>query len=677
VTQNLARATRATLVAILASTALISAASTASAGSPCATATIAGDYCYTDDGSVATIVGYIGAGGDLVIPDTLGTLPVTVVAMNVFASAGLTSVTLPASLKTIGQSAFQNNSITTLDVPDSVTSIGADAFVNNSIATLRLGDSVASIGMWAFANNSFTDLTLPASVTSIGDMAFRLFTLKTITMLGNEPSALGESVFGPVDAGNDPLVMFHLGAIFTAGATGYWSTPGAEYRLQTKATVSFSSGYSAVPAPVVLVIWDSLEAITSGSLADPGTPTAGGWHFNGWFAAPEGGEALSFPQTITADTVLYAQWTRLPCGLATRNGDYCYTETGGNATITGYVGAGGALTIPGTLDDFPVTAIGANAFDGSSLSAVSLPNSVTTIGDLAFFDNDISTLTLGDSVTTIGGGAFHSNSLTHVTIPASVQNLGAIAFGNNRLTSVTMEGNEPTSLGLGVFGAVAGLNDPVVSFPLGATYTHNVPEVWSANGTNYRVLVPVTATFSSPVGTAPAPVALAIGDTLPNPGPLTADTHRFEGWYDAPTGGNLITFPLTVAADTAIYAQWEARDVVAPANAGAGSSITVTGTGFEPGESVAIELHSTPVLLGTVIANSSGAISGTFTIPASAPEGSHSLVLTGSVTGVSSGGITIGGPLAFTGTNPVPLGLGAVALVGIGIGLILRRRASR
>lgn len=47
---------------------------------------------------------------------------------------------------------------------------------------------------------------------------------------------------------------------------------------------------------------------------------------------------------------------------------------------------------------------------------------------------------------------------------------------------------------------------------------------------------------------------------------------------------------MSVTADTAVYAQWEARDVVAPADAGAGSSITVTGTGFEPGESVGIGL---------------------------------------------------------------------------------------
>jgi hypothetical protein len=365
-----------------------------------------------------------------------------------------------------------------------------------------------------------------------------------------------------------------------------------------------------------------------------------------------------------------------PCATATIEGDYCYTDDGSVATIVGYIGAGGDVVIPDTLGVFPVTTIAANAFDGSSLSAVSLPNSVTTIGDLAFFDNNISTLTLGDSVTTIDSGAFSSNSLTHVTIPASVQNLGDIAFGYNRLTSVTMEGNAPSSIGIGAFGVVGGANDPIVSFPPGATFTHGATGFWNAGGTMYRVAEPVTVTFVTPVGVAPATVHPMTYIGTVDPGDLTADLYRFDGWYSAASGGSPLSLPMTVTGDTTLYARWVARDVVAPADSKPGDSITVSGTGFEPGESVAIELHSDPVLLGTLVANGSGAISGTFTIPAGVPAGNHSLVLTGSVTGVSSGGITIGGELAFTGANPVPLGLGAVALVGIGIGLILRRRAS-
>jgi hypothetical protein len=61
----------------------------------------------------------------------------------------------------------------------------------------------------------------------------------------------------------------------------------------------------------------------------------------------------------------------------------------------------------------------------------------------------------------------------------------------------------------------------------------------------------------------------------------------------------------------------------------AGGSITVTGTGFAAGEQVAGELHSTPVPLGNVAANSAGTAVFTFAVPASIGAGSHSVVMTG------------------------------------------------
>jgi len=51
---------------------------------------------------------------------------------------------------------------------------------------------------------------------------------------------------------------------------------------------------------------------------------------------------------------------------ALTDGDYEYTESGGNATITGYTGAGGAISIPAKLGGYPVVAIGDYAFDGFS-----------------------------------------------------------------------------------------------------------------------------------------------------------------------------------------------------------------------------------------------------------------------------------------------------------------------
>ena len=61
-----------------------------------------------------------------------------------------------------------------------------------------------------------------------------------------------------------------------------------------------------------------------------------------------------------------------------------YTTNAGNATVTGYTGPGGALTIPTTHNGLPVTSIGAGAFFDASLTSITIPAGVTRVGDAAF-----------------------------------------------------------------------------------------------------------------------------------------------------------------------------------------------------------------------------------------------------------------------------------------------------
>jgi len=51
-------------------------------------------------------------------------------------------------------------------------------------------------------------------------------------------------------------------------------------------------------------------------------------------------------------------------------GDYKYTLAGGEATVTGYTGAGGSITIPATLGSCPVTTLGAYAFYDKNLTSI-------------------------------------------------------------------------------------------------------------------------------------------------------------------------------------------------------------------------------------------------------------------------------------------------------------------
>jgi hypothetical protein len=151
---------------------------------------------------------------------------------------------------------------------------------------------------------------------------------------------------------------------------------------------------------------------------------------------------------------------------------FIYTTNADNTlTITGYIGFGGAVTIPTTINNLMVTGLGdgqdsvfsaslnsvtipgsvasirANAFsDCTSLTSVQIGANVTSIGDYAFFQCiSLASVQIGSNVASIGESAFFQClSLTNVTIPSSVTNLGSQAFQDcSGLTAVYFQGNAP------------------------------------------------------------------------------------------------------------------------------------------------------------------------------------------------------------------------------------------
>ena len=114
-----------------------------------------------------------------------------------------------------------------------------------------------------------------------------------------------------------------------------------------------------------------------------------------------------------------------------------------------------SVTIPNS-----VTSIGSSAFeDCSSLTSVTIGESVTSIGKKAFaYCSGLTSVTLGNSVTSIGNSAFSGCSgLTSITIPNSVTSIGDDAFRNcSGLTSITIP-NSVTSIGSSAFAYCSGL----------------------------------------------------------------------------------------------------------------------------------------------------------------------------------------------------------------------------
>ena len=156
------------------------------------------------------------------------------------------------------------------------------------------------------------------------------------------------------------------------------------------------------------------------------------------------------------------------CGSTKKN--YEYTVNNGTITITKYIGPNNVATIPDTINDWPVTSIGTNAFsECNRLISVIIGTNVTSIGGEAFQKcTNLSGVIIPNGVANIGRGAFFAcPRLASITIPDSVVSIGDYAFEDcGRLTKVMISSNM-TSIGEGIFNGCARL--PRITIPSSVT----------------------------------------------------------------------------------------------------------------------------------------------------------------------------------------------------------------
>ena len=129
-----------------------------------------GDDCYAFPCEFTLYLNDKKVTDDLVIPKG-----VTSISWNLRGVKGITSVTIPNSVKSIGGSAFYGfSSLTSVTIPNSVTSIGGSAFYGcKNLKNVSIPDGVETIGDNAFYDcRKFTEITLPKSVNYVGSGAF-------------------------------------------------------------------------------------------------------------------------------------------------------------------------------------------------------------------------------------------------------------------------------------------------------------------------------------------------------------------------------------------------------------------------------------------------------------------------------------------------------------------------
>jgi len=430
-------------------------------------AVVNAQFGYSNNGNgTCTITSYTGSGGSVIIPTNINSLTVTSIGQQAFAYSGLTSVTIPSSVTSIGDYAFfyctylsaaffhgnappddgtifNYDDITTVYYPYGTTGwgsvfggaptaiasypfaysvnggtvtitklLGTDAAVTipNTIANLP----VTSIGDDAFYEcNSLKTVTIPDSVTSIGSNAFEYCTSLASVTIPDSVTSIGDLAFESCPSLTNAII-----------GNGVTSIGVDEFYGSGLTSVTIPNGVSSIGDGA----FEACSRLTIINIGN-GVTNIGA---NAFFAS----EKLMAVNVTTGNSV----YSSVAGVLFDKN----------QTTIIFYpAGLAGAYAIPDG-----VISIGDEAFfDCIRLQNISIPSSVTSIGDEAFSECfGLTNVTIPNNVTSIGDGAFeHCYYLTGVTIGSSVTSIGNGAFANcGLLTQITIP-NSVISIGDSAF----------------------------------------------------------------------------------------------------------------------------------------------------------------------------------------------------------------------------------
>ena len=327
--------------------------------------------------------------------------------------------TIKSGTKCIGEYAFSGCSgLTSITIPNSVTSIGEWAF-GRELVSVTIENGMTSIGNRAFSGcRGLTSITIPDSVTSIGDYAFDGCTGLTSITIPDSVTSIGRAAFGDctkLTSITIPDSVTSIGDVVFSGCSGLTSItiPNSVTRIGSYAFYH-CRGLTSITIP------NSVTSI--------------------------GREAFRYCTGLTSITIPDSV-TRIGssafCDTAYYNDDFNW-ENGvlyiGNHLIKVKSSISGGYTIKSGTK-----CIGGEAFrDCTKLTNITIPDSVTSIGEWAFRDcTKLTSITIPNSVTSIGGEAFRGCKLTSITIPDSVTSIGNRAFsGCEGLKIIRYEGSK-------------------------------------------------------------------------------------------------------------------------------------------------------------------------------------------------------------------------------------------
>ncbi|MBQ6047355.1 MAG: leucine-rich repeat protein [Bacteroidales bacterium] len=348
----------------------------------------------------------------------------------------------------LGASAFEScTGVTSLSLPATIRSIGAYCFYNCSFTSLQLPDSLRSLGDQAFLYSNVTSLHLPAKFEEYGEATFWARNLTSITV--DEENPRYRSIDGWLYS-KDSLTL----CIVPDGVSGVINVPTFVRHLGRQ-VFGFNANATSVSLPEGLV-------------------SIGNFAFNCCSAVNN----IVIPSTVTRIGICPFSYCPQLTNLGIADGNSHYVLDGlmlysaGYDTLVSCHKSGETVTVNPNVKvlggfenntwvkniSIPagVTDILDNCFSGCTFTSIALPAHMKSIGVRAFAENNyLTSVTMPQTLQRMGEKAFAwCMKLTSIAIPDSLKVIPAEAFNSDpRLASITW-GNAVEEIGEGAFWAM-------------------------------------------------------------------------------------------------------------------------------------------------------------------------------------------------------------------------------
>ena len=383
--------------------------------------------------------------GAVTIPQTVEhdgtTYTVTSLGTEAFYDCGgVSSLTLPATVRSIGSYCFYNCTFTSLQLPDSLRTLGDHAFLYSNVTSLHLPACFVGYGECAFWARNLTSITVDEANPRYRSIDGWLYSKDSLTLC-----IVPDGVTGTI---NVPSFVRHIGKM----AFGFNSRATSVSMLEGLVSIGdFAFNCCSVVNNVVIPSTVSIIGICPFSYCPQLTNL-----------------------TVASDNNHYVM-----DGLMLYSAGYdtlvsCH-KSGATVTLNPNVKVLGGFENNTWVRniDIPagVTDILDNCFNGCQITTIALPTNMNSIGRMAFATNDkLTHVTMPQTLRSMGEGTFEwCMGLTSIAIPDSLRVIPKEAFNScPRLASIAW-GNAVEEIGYAAFWAMSAMATSTVHLDLPPT----------------------------------------------------------------------------------------------------------------------------------------------------------------------------------------------------------------